>query len=159
MLAFINYLQITTTWNSLHLCRLRSFNEKVTKRLLFDNLNSYAVMKWHLVLVSLPARKYFESSLWTAFSDGVSSISASYCMSYRMYSLIFSARRYSALHGLSYRNSVRPSVRLSHSWTVSTWFDLRSWFLRHMVAPFGYIMFIPKFEEGHPERGLRMRVG
>ena len=52
--------------------------------------------------------------------------------------LIFTVRRY-ALHGLSYRNSVCPSVclsvRLSHSWTVSTWFDLRSWFLHHMVAP------------------------
>ena len=31
--------------------------------------------------------------------------------------------------------SVRPSVRLSHSCTVSTWFELRSWFLHHMVAP------------------------
>ena len=31
--------------------------------------------------------------------------------------------------------SVRPSVCLSHSCTVSTWFDLRSWFLHHMVAP------------------------
>ena len=28
--------------------------------------------------------------------------------------------------------SVCPSVRLSHSCTVSTWFDLRSWFLHHM---------------------------
>jgi len=44
---------------------------------------------------------------------------------------IFTVRR-SALHGLCDRNSVRPSVRLSvcpslrlsHSWTVSTWFDL-----------------------------------
>ena len=27
------------------------------------------------------------------------------------------------------------SVRLSHSCTVSTWFNLRSWFLHHMVAP------------------------
>jgi len=34
-------------------------------------------------------------------------------------------RRY-ALHGLRDRNSVSPSVRLSHSCTVSTWFDLRS---------------------------------
>ena len=25
-------------------------------------------------------------------------------------------------------------VCLSHSWTVSIWFDLRSWFLHHMVA-------------------------
>jgi len=44
------------------------------------------------------------------------------------YSLI-TVRRY-ALHGLSYRNSVRPparlSVCLSHSCTVSTWFNLRS---------------------------------
>ena len=47
---------------------------------------------------------------------------------------IITVRRY-ALHGLSYhRNSVRPSVRLSHSWTVSTWFDLRSRFLHHVVA-------------------------
>jgi len=51
---------------------------------------------------------------------------------------VFTVRR-SALHGLCDRNSVRPSVclfvRLSHSWTVSTSFDLRSWFLHHMVAP------------------------
>jgi len=45
-------------------------------------------------------------------------------------SIIFTVRR-SALHGLCDRNS----VRLSHSWTVSTWFDLRSWFLHRMVAP------------------------
>jgi len=31
--------------------------------------------------------------------------------------------------------SVCLSVRPSHSWTVSTPFDLRSWFLHHMVAP------------------------
>ena len=30
--------------------------------------------------------------------------------------------------------SVRLSVCLSHSCTVSTWFNLRSWFLHHMVA-------------------------
>ena len=51
---------------------------------------------------------------------------------------LFTVRR-SALHGLCDSNSVRPSVRpslcLSHSWTVSTWFDLRSWFLHHRVAP------------------------
>jgi len=34
---------------------------------------------------------------------------------------------------LSVSLSVRPSV--CHSWTVSTWFDLRSWFFHHMVAP------------------------
>ena len=47
---------------------------------------------------------------------------------------IFTARR-NALRGLSYRNCVLLSVRLSHSWSVSTWFELRSWFLHHMVAP------------------------
>jgi len=36
---------------------------------------------------------------------------------------------------LSVRPSVHLSVCLSHSWTVSTWFDLRSWFLHHRVAP------------------------
>jgi len=56
------------------------------------------------------------------------------------------------------------SVCLSHSWTVSTRFDLRSWFLHHMVAPSiilvsGDVKFIPKFEGDHPERGRWMRVG
>ena len=46
---------------------------------------------------------------------------------------VFTVRRY-ALHGICDRNSVCLSVCLSHSWTVSTWFDLRSWFLHHMVA-------------------------
>ena len=50
------------------------------------------------------------------------------------YKIVFTVRR-SALHGLWDHNSVRLSVCLSHSWTVSTRFDLRSWFLRHMVAP------------------------
>jgi len=55
------------------------------------------------------------------------------CLSYSF--AIFTVRR-SALHGLCDRNSVSLSVRPpSHSWTVSTWFDLRSWFLHHMVAP------------------------
>ena len=34
----------------------------------------------------------------------------------------------------SYRKSVCPFVCLSHSCTVHTWFDLRSWFLHHMAA-------------------------
>jgi len=50
---------------------------------------------------------------------------------------IFTVRR--SLHGICYSNSVCPSVCLSvclsHSWTVSTWIDLRSWFLHHRVAP------------------------
>ena len=41
------------------------------------------------------------------------------------YYVLFTVRR-SALHGLCDRNSVCLSVRLSHSCTVSTWFDLRS---------------------------------
>jgi len=56
----------------------------------------------------------------------------------KMTKYIFTVRRY-AFHGICYSNSVclsvRPSVCLSHSWTVSTWFDLRSWFLHHRVAP------------------------
>jgi len=49
----------------------------------------------------------------------------------------FTVRR--SLHGICYSNSVRPSVCLSvclsHSWTVSTWFDLRSRFFHRRVAP------------------------
>jgi len=75
---------------------------------------------------------------------------------------VFTVRRY-ALHGLSYRNSVcpsvRPSVRLSHSCTVSTWFNMVQPTI--MVSPpygspiilvSGDIKFIPKFEGDHPER-------
>ena len=36
---------------------------------------------------------------------------------------------------LSVRPSIHLSVCLSHSWPVSTRFDLRSWFLHHRVAP------------------------
>ena len=35
--------------------------------------------------------------------------------------------RHHALRSLSYHNCVRLSVCQSHSWTVSTWFDLQSW--------------------------------
>jgi len=54
---------------------------------------------------------------------------------------VFNCRFYHARasHGLCDRNSVclsvRSSVCPSHSWTVSTWFDLWSWLLHHMVAP------------------------
>ena len=72
--------------------------------------------------------------------------------------------RRSALHGLcdTCSNSVRLSVCLSHSWTVSTRFDLRSWFLHLMVAPSFYFWGChvhPKIRRGHPERGRWMRVG
>jgi len=48
---------------------------------------------------------------------------------------VFTVRRYE-LHGLIVIVilSVRLSVCLSHSCTVSSWFNLRSWFLHHMVA-------------------------
>jgi len=76
-------------------------------------------------------------------------------------SLIFTVRRY-ALHGLSYRNSARPSVCLSVRLSVTLVHCV------HMVRPTvmisspygspiilvsGDITFIPKFEGGHPERG------
>ena len=75
--------------------------------------------------------------------------------------VIFTVRRY-ALHGLSYRNSVCPSVRPSACPSV-TLVDCV-----HMVRPTimisspqgspiilvsGDITFIPKFEGGHHERG------
>ena len=55
---------------------------------------------------------------------------------------IFTVRRY-ALNGICDRNSVSLSICLSvclshswtQSWTVSTWFDLRSWFIHPLVAP------------------------
>jgi len=74
---------------------------------------------------------------------------------------VFTVRRY-ALHGLSYRNSVRPSVRPSVCLSV-TFVDCV-----HMVRPTimisspygspiilvtGDITFIPKFEGGHPAPG------
>jgi len=68
--------------------------------------------------------------------------------------LVFTVRRY-VLHGLSYRNSVRPSVRLSHSCTVSKWFNLRSWFLHHMVAPSGSIPKRPMNQNGPRKRQKR----
>ena len=70
---------------------------------------------------------------------------------------LITVRRF-ALHGLSYRNSVRPSVRLSVTLVHCV----------HMVRPTimisspygsatilgpGDITIIPKFEGGHPERG------
>jgi len=86
---------------------------------------------------------------------------------------IFTARRY-ALRGLSHRNSVRPwrSVRPS----VRLYVCLSDTLVDcvHMVQPTimissppgspmilisGDIRFIPKFEGGHPKRGLWMRVG
>jgi len=78
---------------------------------------------------------------------------------------IFTARGY-ALHGLSHRNSVRPSVRLSvcvHCVpmvrpTIMVSSPYESMTLKGnnslpIILGFGDIRFIPKFEGGHPERG------
>ena len=68
-------------------------------------------------------------------------------------------------YALSHRNSVRPSVRLSHSWTVSSVHMVRPTIMisspcsSPMILVSGDIRFIPKFEEGHPERGRWIRVG
>jgi len=79
----------------------------------------------------------------------------------------FTVRHY-ALHGLSYRHSVRPSVCPSVRPSV-TLVDCV-----HMVRPMimisspygspiilvsGDITYIPKFKGGHPEQGRWMRVG
>ena len=78
---------------------------------------------------------------------------------------VFTVRRY-ALHGLSYRNSVRPSVRPFVRPSVRPSVTLVH--CVHMVqptimisSPYGSpiilvsedIKFIPKFEGVHPERG------
>jgi len=92
------------------------------------------------------------SYLWHAFaSHGLPAIAELF---------VFTVRRY-ALHGLSYRNSVClsvrpsvcPSVRLTHSWHVSTWFNLRSWFLHRVVAhhsSFWEYHVHPKIRRGSP---------
>ena len=76
-------------------------------------------------------------SKWKIFSTTVLILNFDLSTRWTSVPSFITVRRY-ALHGLSYRNSVRPSVRpsvcLSHSCTVSTWFNLRSWFLHHMVA-------------------------
>ena len=70
---------------------------------------------------------------------------------------IFTVRRY-ALHGLSYRNSVRPSVRLSVTLVhcvhmVQPMIMISSPYGSHIILVSVDIKFIPKFEGDHPERG------
>ena len=79
-----------------------------------------------------------------------------------LYFTLFITVRCYEVHGLSYRNSVRLSVRLSVCLSVTLVHCV------HMVRPTimisspygspiilvsGDTTFIPKFEEGHPERG------
>ena len=76
--------------------------------------------------------------------------------------VVFTVRRY-ALHGLSYRNSVRPSVclvTLVHCvHTVPSTIMISSPYGSPIILVSGDITIIPKFEGGHPERGRWMRVG
>ena len=64
-----------------------------------------------------------------------------------------------ALHGLSYRNSVRPSVcpSLCHTRALCphglTYGHDSSPYGSHIILVSGDIKFIPKFEGDHPERG------
>ena len=72
-------------------------------------------------------------------------------------SIVFTARRY-ALHGLSYRNSVRLSVRLSVTLVdcvhmVRPTIMISSPYGSPIILVSGDITFIPKFERCHPERG------
>jgi len=67
---------------------------------------------------------------------------------------IFTVRRY-ALHGLSYRNSVCPSVRLSVTLvdcvhTVRLTIMISSPYGSPIILVSGDIKFIPKFERDHP---------
>ena len=59
--------------------------------------------------------------MWESIESGNSSVDDARLCWPSCSTQVFTVRRY-ALHGLCDRNS----VRLSHSWTVSTRFDLRS---------------------------------
>ena len=68
---------------------------------------------------------------------------------------IFTVRRY-ALHGLSYRNSVRLSVTLVHCvHMVRPTIMISSPYGSHIILVSGDIKFIPKFEGGHPSEGVK----
>jgi len=59
-----------------------------------------------------------------------------------------------ALHGLSYRNSVRPSVTLVHCvHMVQPTIMISSPYGSPIILVSGDIKFFPKFEGDHPERG------
>jgi len=76
--------------------------------------------------------------------------------------MVFTLRRY-ALHGLSYRNSGRPSVSLSVRLSVTLvhcvhvvrpTIMISSTYDSPIILVSGDITLIPQFEWGHPERGL-----
>jgi len=67
--------------------------------------------------------------------------------------MVFTVRRY-ALYGLSYRNSVRPSVTLVHCvHMVQPTIMISLPYGSPIILVSGDIKFIPKFEGDHPERG------
>ena len=77
--------------------------------------------------------------------------------------MLITVQRY-ALHVLSYRNSVCPSVRLSVTLvdcvhTVRPTIMISSPYGSPIILVSGDITFIPKFEGGHHEQGCWMRVG
>ena len=116
------------------------------------------------ILISSPRQCSIEAPSIIAFHP----IATHYLCWLRQETLVvFIVRRY-ALHGLSYRNSVRPSVCLSvclsvtlvhcvH--TVKPTIMISSPYGSHIILVSGDINFIPKFEGDHPERGRWMRVG
>jgi len=72
---------------------------------------------------------------------------------------IFTVRRY-ALHGICDSNSVCLSVTLADCvHMVQPTIMISSPYGSPIILVSGDIMFIPKFEGGHPERGHWMRVG
>jgi len=73
-------------------------------------------------------------------------------------------KQFSFYRGLSYRNSVSPSVRLSVTLVhcvhaVRPTIMINSPYGSPMILVSRDIMIIPKFERGHPEWGRWMRVG
>ena len=75
-----------------------------------------------------------------------------YKKEYNTWQLI-TVRRY-AFHGLSYRNSVCPSVTLVHCvHMVRPTITISSPYGSPNILVSGDIKFIPKFEGDHPERG------
>ena len=73
-------------------------------------------------------------------------------------SVVFTVRR-CALHGLSHRNSVHPSVSLPVTLMDCFHMVQPTIMISPMIVLFTDIRFIQKFEGGHPERGHWMRLG
>jgi len=111
-------------------------------------VSTFSVKNWRQRVTFFLAELLFVSSQETSsICERVSTV------------LIFIVRRY-ALHGLSYRNSVRLSVTLVHCvHIVRPTIMISSPYGSPIILVSGYITIISKFEGGHPERGRWMRVG